>query len=155
MATYKVTLYNKWRERYFMADECDESKKPMCRHISNDSYEVNTKEWCKEVLKDFLDAPVTELTLEEVKKQFEEPSIGPIEEKRLIAIQEYYNGRLALQNKIFEMLDKIDDRPGIYRYDIPFRCNYFACYADDSDEDHTHQEQAYIEIEVTDNDAIQ
>ena len=152
--TYKVTLHNKWRKPYFLADKLKEHDKPVCRHIMTDTYEVNDKDTCKEVLKDFLDAPVTEMTLEEVKKEFEDPKIGPIDESRLIAIRDYYNGRLELQNNIFKFIDKIESKPGIWRYDIPFRCNYFACYADEDDENLNHQEDAYIEIEVTDNEPV-
>ncbi len=36
------------------------------------------------------------MTLEEVKKEFEDPKIGPIDEARLVAIKDYYNGRLEL-----------------------------------------------------------
>lgn len=152
--TYKVTLHNNWREPYFLAEAQKDKDKPACRHVITDTYEVNDKETCKAVLKDFLDAPVTEMTLEEVKKEFEDPKVGAIDEKRLIAIRDYYNGRLQLQNDIFKMLEKIEDRPSVWRYDIPFRCNYFACYADEGDENLNHQEDAYIEVEVTDNEPV-
>lgn len=104
--TYKVTLYNRWREPYFLADTCKDAEKPACRHINYDCYEVNDLETCKAVLKDFLDAPVVEMTFEQVKKEFEDPKIGAIDEKRLLTIRDYYNGRLELQRKIFEAIEK-------------------------------------------------
>ena len=103
---YKVTLYNRWREPYFLADADKDSVKPACRHINYDCYEVNDLETCKSVLKDFLDAPVAEMTIEQVKKEFEDPKMGAIDEKRLLAIRDYYNGRLELQREIFEKLEQ-------------------------------------------------
>ena len=152
--TYKVTLYNKWREPYFLAEALNDAEKPVCRHISDDCYEVNDLETCKSVLKDFLDAPVAEMSLEQVKKEFEDPRMGAIDEKRLLAIRDYYNGRLELQRKIFEKLEKQHQFPCVYRFDIPFSCNYFACYADKGDEDMNKQEDAYIQIEVTENESV-
>lgn len=92
--TYKVTLYNRWLEPCFSASKRKAAEKPICRHISYDCYEVNDLKACKAVLKDFLDAPVTEMTLEQVRKEFEDPNVGKIGEKRLLAIRDYYNGRL-------------------------------------------------------------
>lgn len=152
--TYKVALYNKWREPYFLADAHKDVDKPACRHINYDCYEVNDLETCKAVLKDFLDAPVAEMSLEQVKKEFEDPKIGAIDEKRLLAIRDYYNGRLELQHKIFKELEKVLSIPCVYRFDIPFSCNYFACYADKGDEDLNKQEDAYIQVEVTDRECV-
>ena len=151
---YKVTLYNKWREPYFLVDTCKDAKKPACRHINYDCYEVNDLETCKAVLKDFLDAPLAEMTLEQVKKEFEDPKVGAIDEKRLLAIRDYYNGRLELQRKIFKEIEKAHYGTYVYRFDIPFRCNYFACYADDGDEDLHKQEDAYIQVEATESENV-
>lgn len=144
---YTITLHNDWSEPYWQHSDKN-TPKDLCRHISDDKYEVEGLDFCKEVLKDFLDAPVAEMTLEQVKKEFEEPRIGPISQERLQAIANYYNGRLKLQKEIFSQLDALGDKPHIFKFDIPMEYNYFACYADDDDEHMTKQNSAWLEVVV-------
>lgn len=149
MMKYKVTLCNRFKERYYLANEIDDRRKPMCVHESCESYAVDTLELCKDVIRDFLDAPVAKMTLEQVKNEFEDPRAGAIPEDKLIAIQDYYNGRLDMQNQIFEEIDKISGSQEMsLKFDIPFKYNYFSCYSDD-DKD-VEQEEAYIKIETLD-----
>ena len=117
-----------------------------CRHLNAEEWEVKNAAKALQVAKDLLDVPTAELSIEEIRKDFEAPD-RPLPESTLVGIQNYYNGRLALWNSIskdieeFAKLESKSDK--LFHYDIPAKYNSFAVY-DDSQK--VEQKQAYIEI---------
>lgn len=83
-------------------------------------------------MKDLLDVPVAELTLDEVRADFEDPKMGALPEEKLVAIQDYYNGRLALWRQFVKDISGLDpNAESTLKYDIPEKYNTFWVYGDD------------------------
>jgi hypothetical protein len=139
---YTITLYNKFNRPYIYNDSST-----TCISIDSTSYETTDLKLCKTIIKDFLDVPEAELSLDEVKKQFDDPRYN-ISEEKLVAIQNYYNGRLALFKTIMFEIDDLNN--GIYTYDIPYEYNHFVI--EDDEEYKEKQINAYIELKVDNND---
>lgn len=137
-----------YRIKYFT--ECQEqcyqtASKELCRHTNFDEFVVESKEACIDVIKDFLDAPLKELTDEEIQNDFGGHNLK-LSKQKIKEIQAYYNGRYVLCQKI---LDKIEKSTGVSKwsqlYSIPEHLNTFRTI--DDDEDEFKQIDAYIEIE--------
>lgn len=98
------------------------------------------------IVNDVLDAPLSEMTLEQVNKDFSD-SAYPISEEDAIQIQNYFNGRLALRDAIIKELEN-NRTVTTLQYNIPEK--YISLFNDDDDDDeHTKKSSAYIEIELT------
>lgn len=139
---YTITLHNKWNRPYFYVDNDDRK----CVNVEHSSYETTDKELAKHIVKDFLDVPETEMTLEEIRKQFEDPRYCILTEEKLVSIQNYYNGRLGMYNTIIEVLSNLkDDVEFSERYDIPYEYNHFTV---EDELENEEQIEAYIELKV-------
>lgn len=122
----------------------------MCVHDSQETYdEIRQFGLRDKIIADFMDAPLTEMSLEQIKKDFECPEFGEISEQRLVNIQNYYNGRLALLNQIKSDLQQFEQNAnGKFKktYEILEHYNSFNVYCDE-DEIHDKQIEAWISIE--------
>lgn len=141
---YKVTLYNKWNVPYHY----DKKDLKMVESEDMYSYATTDEELCKEIIKDYLDVPLAELTLEQVKKDFSLADLQ-ISEERAVQIQNYYNGRFALHQTIVK--DFCDaaaaGKPITLHYDIPEKYNQFQV---DDTEFNESQICAYLEVKLSD-----
>lgn len=90
-----------------------------CQAIHNltESYEIDTLDACKRIIRDFMDVPIAELTLSQVKDDFTLNDYS-ISEEKAVQIQNYYNGRLALYNVILNDVDNQSEWQ-LLKYDIP------------------------------------
>lgn len=155
MRKYTVTLKNVWKRPYYFKKD---GERCLCTDLS--SYETEDLQMCKDIVKDLLDVPVAEMSIEEVKKQFEDPAYKQLSEEKLVSIQSYYNGRLALHRKLMQDLDMLDcvdlgsiaknvpdlKEPVILKHDIPRSYNCF--YVEDDDDGSEEQVEAYIEVKI-------
>lgn len=142
---YIITLHNKFKRPYFYSNT-----DKMCVHIDNTSYETDDLELCKQIIKDFLDVPESELSLDEVKRQFKDAAINSdISDDSLIVIQSYYNGRLALYKHVMDYIDLNAKKKQAHihkQFDIPYEYNHFII--EDDEEDKEEQLEAYLKIEI-------
>lgn len=125
----------------------------MCQHISHEEYIIDTFELCIECIKDFMDAPIAELTLDQIHKDFGSPT-SPISDEQARKILEYYNGRLKIYQQIKSELTSIHKHNSMYdnivvrRYNIPHEYNEFVV---DENEALYDQNEAYIEVIIEKN----
>lgn len=144
---YTVTLFNKFRRPYFY-----EKKDTTCINVEQSSYETEDMSLFKQMIKDLLDVPIAELSLEEVKEQFSSPPYNrDISEEKLVAIQNYYNGRFALCRTIMDDIDNESSLPDGHestklKYNIPYEYNHFV--VEDDDEYNEEQIEAYMMLEI-------
>jgi hypothetical protein len=142
---YTVTLFNKFRRPYIYG-----KKDTKCINTDYSSYETEDRSLFKQMIKDLLDVPIAELSLEEIKEQFSShPYDRDISEEKLVAIQNFYNGRFALCRTIMETLDSHNfkyDEVLKLQYDIPYEYNHFV--VEDNDEFDEEQIEAYISLEI-------
>lgn len=101
------------------------------KHSNSESYEVEDLEVCKAIVKDLMDIPVAELSLEQVKKEFGKSEYN-LSEEQAIKIQNYYNGRLALYNVIMKELDSQNSWQ-LLKYEIPVEYASFCFDVDDTE----------------------
>ena len=138
---WTVKQLSEFVEPYYSSQDND-----ACRHLNVEEWEVKNAAKVLQVAKDLLDVPAAELSIEEIRKDFEAPE-HQLPESTLVGIQNYYNGRLALWNSInkdIEEFAKLESRPDkVFHYDIPAEYNSFAVYVDSRK---VEQKQAYIEI---------
>ena len=133
-----IKLHNDWDRPYFYTGES-----PICRHVETDSWTTDDRELAMKIVRDQLDVPEAEMTLDQVKADFADGS-RQIEESKFVAIQNYYNGRLALYNRIMDEIETAG--PGTSsRYDIPYEYNHFEIEDEEGAAKET-QREAYIEI---------
>lgn len=152
---YVITYYNKWKRSYYYAKD-----DRMCINTESSQYETDDKELALQIAKDFLDIPEARLSLDEIRKEFEDARVGALPEEKLVAIQNYYNGRLAMYEHVKAMFESepwstsipaedIQQTP-LYskRFDIPYEYNYFSTYAEDGEENKETQIDAYLNIDI-------
>ena len=99
------------------------------KHSNSESYEVEDLDACRAIVKDLMDVPISELSLEQVKKEFGKSEYG-LSEEQVIKIQNYYNGRLALYNVIMKELSDQSSWQ-LLKHDIP--AEYASFYYDIND----------------------
>jgi hypothetical protein len=133
---FSITYYNDFDEPYIY-----DKPETLCRHVSTDSYSANDVELAKTIVKDILDAPIAELSLESIKHDFGSRDY-PLTEEAAVAIKDYYNGRYALYQAILD--DMKTFVPRVLHYDIPQKYNTFSI----EDNTTTKQISAYIEITI-------
>lgn len=108
---FSITYYNDFNEPYIY-----DKPETLCRHVSTDSYSANDVELAKTIVKDILDAPIAELSLESIKHDFGSRDY-PLTEEAAVAIKDYYNGRYALYQAILDDMKMLE--PRVLHYDIP------------------------------------
>lgn len=136
MMIFSITYYNDFNEPYIY-----DKPETLCRHVSTDSYSANDVELAKTIVKDILDAPIAELSLESIKHDFGSRDY-PLTEEAAVAIKDYYNGRFALYQAILDDMKTLE--PRVLHYDIPQKYNTFSI----EDNTTTKQISAYIEITI-------
>lgn len=110
-AIFSITYYNDFNEPYIY-----DKPETLCRHVSTDAYSANDVELAKTIIKDILDAPIAELSLESIKHDFGSHDY-PLSEEAAVAIKDYYNGRYALYQAVLDDLKSL--APRVLHYDIP------------------------------------
>lgn len=152
---YVITYYNKWKRPYYFSND-----NRMCINTEMSTYETADKDLAIIISKDFLDVPSAEMTLDQVRKEFEDERFGPIPEEKLVAIQNYYNGRLALYEHVKQMFETEpwhaayeplnNEQVPLYtkQFDIPYEYNHFMVYDDGGDESKEEQLAAYLKVDV-------
>lgn len=154
---YVITYHNKWKRPYYYSED-----NRICTSTETFSYETDDKDLALRIAKDFLDVPEAEMTLDEVRKEFEDHKIGEIPEEKLVAIQNYYNGRLAMYEHVKMMFasepwlksnsddaDSDGQSPDYTKwFDIPYKYNHFMVYDDNGDESKEEQLEAYLKVDV-------
>ena len=101
------------------------------KHSNSESYEVEDLDACKAIVKDLMDIPIAELSLDAVKKEFA-PYNGMLSEEQAIKIQNYYNGRLALYNVIMKELSDQSSWQ-LIKHEIPVEYASFCFDIDDTE----------------------
>lgn len=152
---YVITYYNKWKRPYYYSED-----DRICVSTESSQYETTDKDLALHIAKDFLDVPEAEMTLDEVRKEFEDHRIGEIPEEKLVAIQNYYNGRLAMYEHVKMMFEsepwmevpepQSKEQVPLYtkQFDIPYKYNHFMVYDDSGDESKEEQLEAYLKVDV-------
>ena len=74
---YQVKYCNRLKQPYMYGDPNSE----LCETKSSVSYKTDSLELCKKIVKDFLDAPDAELSLEAICKDFGDRNLGLSERK--------------------------------------------------------------------------
>lgn len=141
MRKYICTYSSTFEEPYYISGKGD----TLCVHKNVESWETTSLATVHNWLKDTLDIPFKELTLEQIHEDFDDDRFGPLPEDRAKAIMEYYNGRLALHETIVD--DLKDASNTNIKYDIPEKFNTFWVYGE---KDKTRQVDAFISIEAKD-----
>lgn len=145
---YTITLFNKWKRPYFYA-ESKSNENLACIETSYNSYETTDLDLCKQIIKDFLDAPEAELSLDAVRQEFSSPRYD-ISESKLVAIQNFYNGRLGMYNTIMRQIELLESNEVFCKkYNIPYEYNYFSVEGDRIEEE---QIEAFIELRIENNE---
>jgi len=152
---YVITYYNKWKRPYYYSEDSR-----ICTSTETLSYETDDKELAIVIAKDFLDVPEAEMSLDQVRQEFEDTKFGTIPEEKLVAIQNYYNGRLAVYEHVKMMFESEpwqaaykplnDNQVPLYtkQFDIPYKYNHFMVYDDGGDESKEEQLEAYLKVDV-------
>ena len=140
---YTITLKSKWNRPYFYSGD---NKK--CINTEYSSYQTDDIEQCRQIVHDLLDVPEAEMSLEEVKYQFEDPQYDILSEEKLVSIQSYYNGRLGLYHTLMRELNDLDNTQDKqeFKHDIPYKYNHFI--VEDDEVENEEQLEAYIEVIV-------
>ena len=145
---YTITLFNKWKRPYFYS-ESKSNENSACIETSYNSYETTDLDLCKQIIKDFLDAPEAELSLDAVRQEFSSPRYD-ISESKLVAIQNFYNGRLGMYNTIIRQIELLESNEVFCKkYNIPYEYNYFLVEGDRIEEE---QIEAFIELRIEHNE---
>jgi hypothetical protein len=146
---YTITLFNKWKRPYFYTVKSESNKNSTCIDTSYNSYETTDLDVCKQIIKDFLDAPETELSLDAIRQEFSSPNYN-ISENKLVAIQNFYNGRLGMYNTIMRQIELLEPNEEFCKkYNIPYKYNYFSVECDETNEE---QIDAFIELRIENNE---
>lgn len=140
MMKYTIESRNVFKTKYYNTP--NESK-----IIQEDTsrYIDCTAETAKAVIKDILDPPEADLTMEHVEKEFSSPSY-PISKEKLEAIVHYYNGRAKIYAEVMKYFEHIGGLAGNSKtYKIPYEFNQFGV----NDSELVEQIEAYIKITAT------
>ena len=142
---FTITYYSNIDQPYHYSKNGDD----ICKHISYDSFVVDSFDLCMKCIKDFIDSPKHELTLDQIYDDFNSPEY-PLDEEYAKKIQVYYNGRFNIHQKIVkeitnivENISLLHDMPITKRYEIPNEC-----YAFDTDEMQCKNNETYIEVNI-------
>lgn len=142
--TYKMTYCSSFDENY-----CYKDPKSRLTHETTESYTTEDIDLLKKVIRDTVDAPSSELTLEAVHKDFDSHS-RVLSDQAAQRIAEYYNGRLELMKRIKDDLEQL--LPSLnaqtFMYNIPEKYNSFTTEDPEDDGFQSAQNKAYIKIEV-------
>lgn len=96
----------------------------IAKHSNSESYAVENVDACKDIIKNLLDVPMAELSLDEVKKDFSSGECK-ISEENAKSIQQYYNGRLELYKTIMNAFNDKCNAWQLLKYNLPKECLTF------------------------------
>jgi len=116
-----------------------------CRHVENEEWITDDRDMAVKIVRDMLDVPESELTLEQVKEDFSDRTCNASEEQ-IVAIRNYYNGRFAMYNRILDEIENCCENK-TSRYDIPYEYNHFVVDADEPARE--TQNEAYVELKFS------
>jgi len=107
---------------------------------------VYSEDVCIEAVRDFLDSPASELTLDEIKQDFSSHE-WPISDKKAKEIQEYYNGRLAAFKEIEAAVKEssMKSLPIVIKHPIAEKHNSFSVAPEEA---LAKQNDAYVEVKI-------
>ena len=153
---FKLTMKNAFKRQYYGYA----SIKPndILLSVDSNSYVVSTLSSCKTLLKEMFDCPDNEMTIDDVKKEYELYVHSELTDEILNKIYEYYNIRRSLYIECIRELDNVNSifennniTSLVIHKDIPFEAAYFDI--DPSfNKEHPFNindiDEYYIEIEV-------
>lgn len=143
--TYRITTKTRFLEPFWQ--ELKDGSHPTVEYMDKQSYRNLNVEAALLVLKEFIDSPDEDLSLEDVKKEFYESNRG-MSDRVAERIAKYYNGRKAIYEKLKNLLES-----GELEYEkveIPEELNKFTTQEEDEDIDKEQQLEAWIEVKVED-----
>lgn len=136
---YTITQYDEW---VVPRHSITSSSKHMCNHRYVDEYSTDDIDMAKDLIKEMLDAPLAELTLDEIQKDFSDIYDSDLSESTLVSIMNYYNGRLGLYKRMIFDIENLK-QPQTLRYDIPKEYSEFL----DDDSERIHK-KTYMEMRI-------
>jgi len=134
-----IKLHNDRNTPYYYSGD---SK--VCRHVENEEWTTDDRELAVKIIRDMMDVPESELTLEQVRADFSDRTCD-VSEEQLVSIQNYYNGRFAMYNRILDEIENCCENR-ISRYDIPYEYNHFSTGDDAGESASETQNEAYVEL---------
>ena len=143
--TYRITTKTRFLEPFW--PELKDGSHPTVEYMDKQSYGNLNVEAALFVLKEFIDSPNEDLSLEDVKKEFYESNRG-MSDRVAERIAKYYNGRKAIYEKLKNLLES--EELEYEKVEIPEELNKFTTQEDDEDIDKEQQLEAWIEVKVED-----
>ncbi len=141
--TYSVTMKSVALEPFWQA--LADGSHPEVEYIDKQSYKKLNLEAALLVLREFVDPPEEDVTVESVKKSFID-SNSVMSDKTAQKIVDYYNGRKKIYEHLKELLES-----GELEYEkhvIPEELYGFTTQEDDEDFGKTHSLEYWIEIKA-------
>lgn len=136
---YTVRVVQDWNCPYSYSDGDD----TICRSVEDRSWTCPTKDLATKVLREFTDAPYSEMTMEQAREDFDDETY-PVPEANLEGVVRYFNGRLRLFGEIMADIDAA--KAGWKkRYDIPYELNHLEVRCGEPPAGES-QNSAYIEV---------
>ncbi len=134
---YKIRVYSKFRDIYPNMDD-------VILYKDNNEYEEIKDSSIEKILADVLDVPSKKLTEEQVRKDFETPSMPPISDENVNSITSYYNRRKDLYDEIVGHIKNgyFETNP-VRRYDM-MKMSSFYVYPDKDDK--IEVLESYVEL---------
>lgn len=134
---YKIRVYSKFRDIYPNMDD-------VILYKDNNEYEEIKDSSIEKILADVLDVPSKKLTEEQVRKDFETPSLPPISDENVKGIASYYNRRKDLYDEIIgQIKNGYFETSPVRRYDM---MNMSSFYVYPDKEDKVEVLESYVEI---------
>lgn len=134
---YKIRVYSKFRDIYPNMDD-------VILYKDNNEYEEIKDSSIEKILADVLDVPSKKLTEEQVRKDFETPSLPPISDENVKGIAAYYNRRKDLYDEIIgQIKNGYFETSPVRRYDM---MNMSSFYVYPDKEDKVEVLESYVEI---------
>ena len=139
--TYSITMKSTTLEPFWQ--DLKDGSHPEVEYTYKQSYKKLNLEAALLVLKEFTDAPDEVLTLEMVKKDFED-SNSTMSDKVAQKIANYYNGRKKIYENLKELLE--GGELEYEKVEIPEELNGFTTQEDDEEFEKSHSLEAWIEV---------
>lgn len=134
---YKIRVFSKFRDIYPNMDD-------VILYKDNNEYEEIKDSSIEKILADVLDVPSKKLTEEQVRKDFETPSLPPISDENVKGIAAYYNRRKDLYDEIIgQIKNGYFETSPVRRYDM---MNMSSFYVYPEKEDKVEVLESYVEI---------
>ena len=139
--TYSISMKNTMLEPFWQ--NLKDGSHPEIEYTDKQAYKKLNLEAALLVLKEFIDAPDSNLTLESVKEDFK-ASNATMSDEVAQKIVNYYNGRKKIYDKLKDLLET-----GEFEYekiDIPEELNGFTTQENDEEFEKTKILESWIEV---------